>query len=149
MDTPCSPPGLLRPFKATDFSVNLITSVNSLPRKKKSIYTHAIIFFTEFLAILRLQKLNHEFQFRNPNLGYRHGRDICLKPFPGKMEGGGQRGIISYCLIGSHTGGSPTSGWFEICAYTPCAYKPYHSEFKTYKLFQWFPSELLPLPPPF
>lgn len=93
MDAPCSPPGLLRPFKATDFSVNLITPVNSLPRKKKkSIYTHAIIFFIEFLAILRLQKLNHEFQFRNPNLGYRQGRDICLKPFPGKMEGVGREG---------------------------------------------------------
>ena len=37
----------------------------------------------------------------------------------------------------------------EICAYKPCAYKPYHSEFKTYKLFQWFLSDLLSLPPPF
>lgn len=35
-----------RPFKATDFSVNLIASMNTLPRgKKKSIYTHVIIFF--------------------------------------------------------------------------------------------------------
>lgn len=119
MDTACSPPGLLRPFKATDFSVNLIASMNTLPRGgKKSIFTHTIIFFIQFLAILRLQKLNHEFQFRNPNLGYRHGRDICLKPRPGKMEGGGQGGTISYCLIGSHTGGSP-SGWVEIWHQVP------------------------------
>ena len=35
------------------------------------------------------------------------------------MEGGGQGGIISYCLIGNHTGGSPTSGWVEIWHHVP------------------------------
>lgn len=107
MDTPCSPPGLLRPFKATDFSVNLIASMNTLPREKeKHIHPCNHIFYFQFLAIFRLQKLNHEFQFRNPNLGYRHGRDICPKPCPGKMEGGGA-GRDTHCLIGNHTGGSP------------------------------------------
>lgn len=87
------PQGFLDHFEITDFSVNLITSVTYFPgggKKKKSIHNNAIIFFIQFLEIHRFQKLIHGPQFKNPSLGYGHGRDTCLKSFPG--EEGAEKG---------------------------------------------------------
>ena len=141
---PCSPPGLLRPFETTDFSVNLITSVNPLPRKKHIHPCNHI----QSLAIPRLQKLIHGSQFRNPSLRHGCGRDTCLQRFPGE-EGAeeGKGGRISYCLIGSCTGRCPRCGWVEIRHQMPVSLTIQSSKFINSS--SGFFLYLSPFPPPF
>lgn len=69
MEVACSSPGLLDHL-VTNFSMNMIKSVNRIHKgkKKKSTYDHLSRFFIQFLEIRKIQKFIHRFQFRNPSL---------------------------------------------------------------------------------